>query len=276
MTEETIEVTYYYQRPAKVIVNYYNSETNEKILRTEIKKGFNGDPYQTEEKEINYYKIEKIPDNQEGTMTVKVTKDENGQDIVEDTIYVDYYYKKCEFNLKIDKEITSIIVDGEETKINGTLGKVEVPRKELSIATVQVKYKITVTNDSELTGNAVIVENIPSGMKMKAENNRGWVIKTTTATKETEEINPGEAKEYEVILDWSNGEENIGMQENIATITTENEAKFEEKDTTDNEAKADVIVAIGTGEVPYVLIAGMTLMVVIAMAAGVYIIEKKN
>ena len=178
--------------------------------------------------------------------------------------------------MKVDKTVESIIVNGQEQQVNGDLGKVEIPRKELSTAKVQVKYKIAITNDSELTGKAVIMENIPNGMIMKPENNPGWDIKETTATKETNEMKPGETQEYDVVLDWSNGENNIGMKENTATITTQNEAGFEEKDTTDNEDKADVIVAIGTGEVPYVLIAGMTLMVVIAIASGVYIIEKKN
>ena len=178
--------------------------------------------------------------------------------------------------MKINKTVESIIVDGEEQIINGDLGKVEVPRKELSTAKVQVKYKIAITNDSELTGKAVIMEDIPNGMIMKPENNPGWDIKETTATRETEEMKPGETQEYDVVLDWNNGENNIGMKENTATITTQNEAGFNEKDTTDNEDKADVIVAIGTGEVPYVLIAGMTLMIVIAMASVVYIVKRNE
>ena len=176
--------------------------------------------------------------------------------------------------MKVGKTIESIIVDGEEQIINGDLGKVEVPRKELSTAKVQVKYKIAITNDSELTGKAVIMEDIPSGMIMKPENNPGWDIKETTATRETEEMKPGETQEYQVVLDWNNGENNIGMKENTATITTQNEAGFEEKDTTDNEDKADVIVAVGTGEVPYVLIAAGVLIIMLAVTASVYIIKR--
>ena len=86
-------------------------------------------------------------------------------------------------------------------------------------------------------------------------------------------MKPGETQEYQVVLDWNNGENNIGMKENTATITTQNEAGFEEKDMADNEDKADIIVAVGTGEVPYVVIAGFTLLIVIAMTAGVYIVK---
>ena len=268
------EVIYYYKRPAKVIVNYYNEETNEKIAE-EIKiEGHENDEYQTEQKDIKYYEITKEPDNKEGTMKVKVTKDENGKDIVENTTYVNYYYRKMLFNMKINKTIESITIDGKEQIINDDIGKIEIARKELSTAKVQVKYKIAVTNDSELTGKAVILEHIPSGMTMKAENNPGWDIKETTATRETEEMKSGETQEYQVILDWNNGENNIGTKENTATITTQNEAGFEEKDMADNEDKADIIVAVGTGEVPYVVIAGFTLLIVIAMAAGVYIVKR--
>ena len=273
MINGMIEVIYYYRRPAKVVINYYD-ENNKKIADEIIIKGHQNDKYETEPKDIKYYIISKTAENKTGTMEVKVTKDESGKEQVEDTTYVNYYYRQMVFNMKVDKTVSSIIIDGKEQEVNGDLGKAEIPRKELSIAKVQVKYKIAVTNDSELTGKAVIIEDIPNGMTMKAENNTGWEIKGTTATKETEEMKPGETQEYDVVLDWNNGENNIGMKENTATITTQNEAGFEEKDTTDNEDKADIIVAVGTGEVPYVLIAGMTLMVVIAMAVGVYRIQK--
>ena len=80
-----------------------------------------------------------------------------------------------------------------------------------------------------------------------------------------------------VVLDWENGENNIGMKENTASIiSTENEAGFEEKDTTDNEDKADVIVAIGTGGHTYVLIAGGMLLILISLACGVYVKKKSS
>ena len=176
--------------------------------------------------------------------------------------------------MKIDKTVESIVVNGQEQQVNGDLGKVEVPRKELSTAKVQVKYKIAITNDSELTGKAVIMEDIPSGMIMKPENNPGWDIKEATATKETNEMKPGETQEYQVVLDWNNGENNIGMKENTATITTQNEAGFGEKDTADNEDKADIIVAVGTGEVAYTLIAYGVLLVMLSITCGVYIIKR--
>ena len=276
MTADPIYVIYYYKRPAKVIVNYYDIDTKEKLADEVEITGHQNDEYTTEQKDIKYYEIKEIPANKDGKMTVTVTKDENGKEIVEDTTYVNYYYRKLIFNLRVDKTIASVIVNGQETPINGNLGKVEVHRKELSTANVKVVYKIKVTNDSELTGKANVVENIPSGMTMKLDNNPGWTIKETTASLETDEIKPGESREYQVVLGWQNGDSNVGTKENIASIITENEAGFEEKDKSDNESKADLIVAVGTGEIPYVAIAGSILLIMIAMTAGVYVIKKRR
>ena len=276
MTADPTDVIYYYRRPAKVIVNYYDADTKEKLADEIEITGHQNDEYTTEQKDIKYYEIKELPANKDGKMTVTVTKDENGKEIVEDTTYVNYYYRKLIFNLRVDKTIASVIVNGQETAINGNLGKVEVHRKDISTANVKVVYKIKVTNDSELTGKANVVENIPSGMTMKTENNPGWTINETTASIETDEIKPGESREYQVVLGWQNGDSNIGTKENIASIVTENVAGFNEKDISDNESRANLIVAVGTGEVPYVAIAGGVLMILVAMTIGVYVIKKKR
>ena len=276
MTVDPIEVIYYYKRPAKVIVNYYDIDTKEKITDEIEITGHQNDNYTTEQKDIKYYEISKVPENKEGKMIVTVTRNENGKEFVENTIYVNYYYRKLIFNLKVDQTITSVIVNGQETIINGTLGKVEVHRKNISTADIKVIYKIKVTNDSELTGKANVVENIPNGMIMIADDNPEWTINGTTASLETDEIKPGESREYQVVLRWQNGDSNIGTKGNMVSIITENEAGFEEKDKTDNESKADLIVAVETGEVTYVAIAGSILIVMIAIASGIYVIKKKR
>ena len=276
MTADPIDVIYYYKRPAKVIVNYYDIDTKEKLADEIEIEGHQNDDYTTEQKDIKYYEIAKVPENKEGKMVVTVTKDENDEEIVDDTTYVNYYYRKLIFNLRVDKTIVSVIVNGQETGINGTLGKVEVHRKNISTANVKVVYKIKVTNDSELSGKANVVENIPSGMTMLSENNPDWTIKETTASLETDEIKPGESREYQVVLGWQNGDNNVGTKTNMVSITTENEADLDEQFETDNVSKADLIVAVGTGEVPYAKIAGGILLIMISITAGVYVISKKR
>ena len=43
-----------------------------------------------------------------------------------------------------------------------------------------------------------------------------------------------------------------------------------------NESKADLIVAVVTGEVPYVAIAGSFLLIMIAITSEIYVIKKKH
>ena len=277
MTAEPIELIYYYRRPAKVIAKYFDNETKEEIATEEKQDGHQNDEYTTEAKDIKYYKLLETPSNANGTMTVTVTKDENGNDIVEDTTYVNYYYRKLDFNLSIDKKVASVTVNGNETTINGDLAKIEVYRKDFSTAKVEVKYTIKVTNNGELSGKANILEDIPTGMTMGQDKNSGWKIKGTTATRETKDLQPGESEEYIVVLDWENGANNIGMKENTASIiSTENEAGYDEKDTSDNEDKADVIVAISTGGHTYIIAAGAILLVLISLAGTTYIVKKKQ
>ena len=277
MMAEPIEVIYYYRRPAKVIAKYFDNETKEEIATEEKQDGHQNDEYVTEAKDIKYYELVAMPANASGTMTVTVTKDENGNEIVEDTTYVNYYYRKLDFNLKIDKKVASVTVNGSESVINGDVAKVEIYRKDFATAKVEVKYTIKVTNDGELSGKASVLEDIPAGMTMSAEKNSGWDVKGSTATRETKELKPGESEEYVVTLDWENGANNVGMKENTASIiSTENEAGYDEKDTTDNEDKADVIVAISTGGHTYIVVAGGILLVLIAMGCGVYVIKKRR
>ena len=193
---------------------------------------------------------------------------------MKDEITVVYKYKKQKFNLSLDKKIESIIINGKKTTINGDLGKVEVHRKELSTAKVQVVYTIKVKNTGELKGKATIQENIPEGMAMVEVNNPNWKIGTMTATLNTEEIKPQETKEYKVILDWKNGENTLGLKENIAEIIgTENQYGVKDIDLSDNKDKATVIVAIGTGDSTYIVITAIGMIVL--LSAGVTIWKKR-
>ena len=272
LTVEEQEVTYYYEAPAKVIVTYYDKDVNEKMAE-EVIEGYNGVEYETEEKEFDYYVLTEVSGNKSGTMELKLTELDDGTYEVGNVEYVNYYYRRMTFNLKIDKIIDKIIIDGKETVVNGELGKAEVQRANISTAKVQVVYTIKVTNDSELAGTASIMENIPEGMKMSAENNKDWTIGATQATLETEEIKPGESKEYKVVLDWENGEKTVGTMLNTADITsTSNKAGFEEINLNDNKSGATVIVAIGTGDSTYIVITAATMIVL--LAAGVVIYKK--
>ena len=97
MTQDLIEVKYYYIKKAKVIVKYLEEDDtpedttdNQVLAEEEIIEGHENDNYETEAKEIEGYDLVEIPENAIGTMVI--TKNPDGTYHTE--IEVIYYYKK--------------------------------------------------------------------------------------------------------------------------------------------------------------------------------------
>ncbi len=98
-----ITVTYYYIRKAKVVVEYIDKATGEKINEiipetnqekdsTEEIEGHEGDEYETKEKIFKDYKLKETAGNTRGKMRITVSA--NGK--INTTTYVKYYYEKVE------------------------------------------------------------------------------------------------------------------------------------------------------------------------------------
>ena len=80
MTKDKIVVNYYYNQPAKVIVHY--------VDRQVVINGAKDDDYTTTPKDFKYYELVESPEEPNGKMKVEITKDENGKDVVNNTIDV--------------------------------------------------------------------------------------------------------------------------------------------------------------------------------------------
>ena len=235
MVDDITEVIYYYIRPAKVIANYYDIDTKETIAAEEVIDGHEGNEYETVEKEVKYYNLVEMPQNAKGNMTAEDTR-------------VDYYYKKKDFNLKVEKQVKEIAYNGQVLSINGNIGKVELDKNKIASTEMVVTYEIKVTNTAELKGGAELIENIPSGMTMNELDNKDWVIHEDTAILSVEDLEPGQERSYNVVMRWTPSENNLGMKENIAEIVkVDNEAGFEEITIEDNKGKADLVISIKTG-----------------------------
>ena len=176
MTKEEKTIVYKYRRPAYVIVRYIDIETNKNIVDSEQIDGFNGTEYETEEKEFDFYRIvkEKYPKNAEGKMIVKVTKNEDGREQVEDTIYVEYYYEKLKFNLSVDKKIMWIEANGNQYEYDDNFIKFEFNHDLINTIQMKICYIITVKNTEEIPGSATIEEIIPENMTVNLDENEGW------------------------------------------------------------------------------------------------------
>ena len=251
---EEIEVTqdktvvFYYKRKAVVEVKYLDKETGKELFETVVINGHEGDKYTTEEKEIEYYKLVEKPKNAEGTMTVnKITED--GKEKVNNTTEVTYYYKALDFNIKVDKEITKLTIDGKKQKIsNGKLAKLEIHRKKLNTSEVTVEYTIKVSNIGELAGGTTVEETIPEGFTIDKTASDKWSEKDGKATMAVKEIKPGEEKEYKIVLNWKKGEKNIGTKVNTVQIIGEtNTPGFKDSNEEDNISSAILLLTISTG-----------------------------
>ncbi|MFR5512421.1 MAG: MucBP domain-containing protein, partial [Clostridia bacterium] len=266
MTEGKIVVNYYYNQPAKVIVHYVEKATGKELEETNpetgelqqalvIIEGFNQDEYETTAKEFEYYTLIEKPQEEQGKMKVEITKDEEGNNVVNNTIELYYYYEAKPFNIGVEKEITGIIVNGERrAPTSGKLEKVEIYRKSTEDTSVQVEYKIKVMNTGEVSGNATIEENIPAGMSL-ANNDGTWEEQEGKLIKVIPELGPGETKEYTVLLNWEQSGNNMGEKANeVKLVETGNVPGFVDNNDKDNTSNANVIISVETGELPIGLI----------------------
>ena len=273
MTEEKIVVNYYYNQPAKVIVHYVEKATGKELEETNpetgelqnsqvLIEGQKDDEYTATAKEFEYYTLIEKPEEEQGKMKVEIVKDEEGNDVVNNTIELYYYYEAKPFNIGVEKEITGIIVNGERREAtNGKLEKVEIYRKSTESTSVQVEYKIKVSNTGEVSGNATIEENIPEGMSL-ANNDGTWEEQEGKLIKVIPELGAGETKEYIVLLNWEQTGENMGEKANeVKLVETGNVPGFVDNNDKDNTSNANVIISVETGELPIGLILALVALV---------------
>lgn len=220
--------------PGKVIVKNLEDETDKPLTEDTTESGYIGEKYKTQPSNIKYYELveEKYPNNSEGELSE------------EETVVI-YYYKKVKFNFKIEKDISKIIVNNEEKTIGSGMPIITLQYKNVSNTIIKVEYKIKVTNTEKLAGKAIIEENIPDGFEFAEENADEWNLVDGKYVLETELINPGESKEYVVVLKWKNDTQNKGKKvNNVKIIDTQNEANFDETTLEDNEDNAVVELKI--------------------------------
>ena len=220
--------------PGKVIVKNLEDETDKPLTEDTTESGYIGEKYKTQPSNIKYYELveEKYPNNSEGELSE------------EETVVI-YYYKKVKFNFKIEKDISKIIVNNEEKTIESGMPIITLQYKNVSNTIIKVEYKIKVTNTEKLVGKAIIEENIPDGFEFAEENADEWNLVDGKYVLETELINPGESKEYVVVLKWKNDTQNKGKKvNNVKIIDTQNEANFDETTLEDNEDNAVVELKI--------------------------------
>lgn len=262
MQKDPIEINYYYSYKSKITINHVEKNTR-KLLKQEIKTGYEGEKIKTNESEFEYYKIVKKPTVEEYTLNKK-------------SIEVIYEYRPLKFNIKLEQEIEKIILNKQEKEINNTICKLEIPQKQMQ-NNIEIYYKIRVTNNSEIDGNTEIYTCIPDGYKLIPEKNIEWNINNNIVTKKVSNLKIGETREFILVL--TNIEEY-----NIPTITntiiaqkSNNKAEIDETTLEDNSQTTKCIISISTGiEKNYKNILNYLLALLINLALILLILRHKK
>ena len=263
-----------------------------------IKEGkyFIGFEYNEEEFAVTTYKQEEVASENQS----KVIEKDNGAIsdciVIKDgsisNINMGLVYKQ-KFDLKLDMKLNKITLQtSEEVKeikvSNPKLSKVDIEPKFLYGAKVLVEYKILITNEGDIEGNASkIVDYVPEGMTFNSELNPDWYTSKDGNAYTTKladvVIAPNETKEVTIVLSKSMTENNTGIVNNIAEIAESyNEKGILEKDSiAENKAQneddisyANAIITVETGE--RFLFIGLAIGLIPFVVVVIYLVVKVN
>ena len=235
MKGEDIAITYYYRHKSKVTVNYIDKDTGEKI-DTENKDVYEGENYTSEERKYEDYRLIEKPEKE----TVKIEKED---------IVLNYYYQKLKFNLKIEMNLEKALINDNYYGLNGKLGKIETQIKDANKnSSMQIYYKVKVTNNQERVGSGYITLKIPKGYHILNED---WDTLQDKAKYKVQDLGIGEIREYEIVLEKSNG---IDICGDIKTFIRIDSEKIEETTLEDNEDMNELAIMPRTGKILFPLL----------------------
>lgn len=250
INRETKEIDYYYVHQSKIVVNYIDKDTHEKldVITDTVTEGT---VYETKEKEFENYRLVERPEAR-------------GILIGKQNVEINYYYEKLRFNLKIEMNLQNANVNDNYHELKNKIGKVETEISEAnSKSRCKIFYKIKVTNDEERAAGARIIDYIPDGYMAMIEDNAGWVIAADRMYYDITKIAPNETMEFTVVLTKKDGVDICGTVSN--NVKVESLDGVEETRLDDNEDKNDVVIMPRTGVKK---IAGLTCLFVIMIVAA--------
>lgn len=252
LTRESKEVNYYYVHQSKIFVNYIDKDTNENIGRIEDTVT-EGTIYETKEKEFENYILVEKPKAQ----AVLIGKG---------NVEVNYYYRKMKFNLKVNMNLVKATINGNYYELKNKIGKIETPIKEANgNSQGKIYYKIKVANNEERSADGILVDYIPNGYEVLAEENPMWTITADRIYIDIDNIKPGEEREYDLVLTKKAG---IDICGNIRNIVRVESREVPETTLKDNEDKNDVAIMPRTGVRTVAKVASGTLATLVISYVG--------
>lgn len=181
---------------------------------------------------------------------------------------------KEKFNLVINKYVTEAVVNikGKVERFNFDdldLAKIEIAAKDLSKATVDLKYKMVIENKGNVEGYAVTINDyMPEGMTFDENENEGWYLGKNgllyNNSLERTLIKPGEKVELGLVLTKEMTKENTGTLINKVLIAGTRNNKELIEDTINNMSTQETLILVKTGyTVPIVAGAAMVFIITI-------------
>lgn len=197
---------------------------------------------------------------------------------------------KAKFDLKLDKYVNKIkVTNGNGTKeynfSNQKMAKIEIPVKQISNTTIEIQYKIVVTNEGTTDGSVTeIIDYLPNGMTL---NDNNWKTNSDgnvyTNILSGTKISSGESKEVTLtVTKQLSTDDDIGTFINSAEIAhCINVKNLEDIDSTpgnknkdeDDYSEATVIISVKTGLVRNIFIIIIMIGVLILV---IYLLLKHN
>lgn len=198
-------------------------------------------------------------------------------DLSNDDIVIDLGLQdRDEFDIEIKKYISKAIVNtkGKEKVTeynNDEIAKLEIRSKELKNTTIQLEYKIVVTNKGTAIGHVDEVRDyLPKELTFDQKKNAGWEVDSDgtlyNETLKKETIQPGESKELKLVLNKVMTENNVGTISNKVEIAKVSTDKNIEENNDNNIATQEMIITISTGRTVRI-----TLMITLMIMATVVI-----
>lgn len=200
--------------------------------------------------------------------------------------------ENAKFDLSLNKYISKVVLSNSKGTTtyeydDTNFTKVEISARRLAGTVLLVEYELQITNEGDVDGYVTdLLDYLPEGMVFTSETNPDWymdgsgVLHNESIAEEA--IKPGESKSVTLVLTRTLQSNSTGVIDNIAEIgESTNLEGIEEYDSTggnnqageDDISIASLLVSIATGS-PIMYI-GIAIASMLALGAGIYLINKK-
>ena len=183
------------------------------------------------------------------------------------------------FDIEVKKYISKAVVTrkGKE-KVqnynNEAIAKLEIRSKELADTTIDLEYKIVVTNKGDISGTVgSVYDYLPNSLTFDKNLNKDWeltednILENKSLNKEV--IKPGESKELKLVLNKVMTNDNTGTISNKVEIGNITSDKVIEEEKENNIATQEIIITISTGRTISIVVFLVLIIIATVLIYGI-------